>query len=82
MLMTDEAARELAHRLDVYVRFGGCPPRREDLAVILADWAEARTAISHVIALHRQARAELAELEDRAPKPAPPGTVHPIRRTR
>jgi hypothetical protein len=80
MLMTDAAAAELAARMDVYLRFGGLPPGRDDLAALLADWTEARAAITHVIALHRQARAELAELDSRAPRPAPPATVHPIRR--
>jgi hypothetical protein len=87
MLMTDDAARDLAARLDVYVRWGGGPPDRADLAALVADWTEARAAIAHVIALHRQARADLTELEDRAGvrldtpgRRAGEATVHPIRR--
>lgn len=82
MLMTDDAARELSARVDVYLRFGGLPPSPADLAALVADWTEAREAITHVIALHRQARAELAELDARPrPKPQPLAAVHPIRRT-
>jgi hypothetical protein len=89
MLMTDDAARELAGRMDVWLRFGGAPPSADDVAALVADWTEARAAIAHVIALHRQARAELAALEDRArvklhtpgrAEPAGEATVHPIRR--
>jgi hypothetical protein len=80
MLMTDAAAADLAGRLDVFLRFGGLPPGRDDLAALLTDWTEARAAITHVIALHRQARADLAALEDRAPAPGPPPSiVRPIR---
>jgi hypothetical protein len=64
MLMTDDAARQLAGRADVFLRFGGSMISRDDLAAIVADWTEARAVLAHVIALHRQAREELQAIED------------------
>jgi hypothetical protein len=71
MMMTDDAARAIAQRVDLHLRFGA-QLRPDDLRDLLADWAEARNAIAHLIALHRQARADLAALEDKAgPRPGP-----------
>ncbi len=64
MLMTDDTARELAGRADVYLRFGGSMISRDDLAAILADWTEARGTVAHVIALNRKARDDLAALAE------------------
>ena len=63
MLMTDAQFRDLAGRADVYVRFGGSMISRDDLAAIVADWAEARGTVAHVVALNRKALDDLAALE-------------------
>jgi hypothetical protein len=63
MLINDQAFHELAGRADVYLRFGGAMISRDDLAAIVADWAEARATVTHVIALNRKALDDLNELE-------------------
>lgn len=64
-MMPDQRLAQIIQRADLYCTYGDrAALRPEDVADLLADIAELRSLVPHLIALHRQQARATADLRD------------------